>query len=123
MSCDEFERVDEQANERTLQRGWVKLHAGCGGLVRYVEAYDDPHVGWTGQCCHCDRDGIVEEHIVFITEPAIPEQSAREFAMEGPPASTLADLEYPLAVQERDGFDAAQRELRERLRDFVEGPR
>jgi hypothetical protein len=118
----EFADYDATSHRRTLQRGWVKIHENCGGLVRYVEKYDDPHVGWTGECTHCETTDIVEERIVFVTEPAIPEQSARQLALETP-ASVLTDLRYPLETQEREGFDAAQRELRERLTDLLEGPR
>jgi hypothetical protein len=119
---DEFADYDEASHRRTLQRGWVKIHENCGGLVRYAEAYENPHVGWTGLCTHCGDDNIVEERIVFVADPAIPEQSARQLALETP-ASVLADLRYPLETQEREGFDAAQRELRERLTDLLEGPR
>jgi hypothetical protein len=119
---NEFEGYDESAHRRTLQCGWVKIHQNCGGLVRWVEKYDDPHVGWTGQCTHCGREAIVEERIVFVTEPAIPEQTARQLALETS-ASVLADLRYPMDVQERDGFDAAQREIRQQLKELLEGPR
>lgn len=45
---------------------YAKIHEGCGGLVRWVEAYDDPHTGYTGQCLECGREGIVIEDIIAI---------------------------------------------------------
>ena len=44
----------------------AKIHETCGGLVRWVEAYDDPHVGYTGECLECGKSGIVVEDIIPI---------------------------------------------------------
>lgn len=45
---------------------YAKIHEGCGGLVRWAEAHDNPHVGYTGQCLHCETEGIPVEQIIPI---------------------------------------------------------
>lgn len=45
---------------------FFKIHEGCGGLVRWVEAVDRPGVGWTGECQGCDTEGIVTERIIPV---------------------------------------------------------
>lgn len=44
----------------------TKIHEGCGGIVRWVEAIDRPGVGWTGECRHCDTEGITVEQMLPI---------------------------------------------------------
>lgn len=44
----------------------VKIHENCGGIVRWVEAIDQPGVGWTGDCTHCTADAIPVERIIPI---------------------------------------------------------
>lgn len=56
--------------------GTMKIHEGCGGLVRWVEAVRTPGVGWTGECLTCHDEQIVVEDIVPIQTEAdeqIPE--------------------------------------------------
>ena len=45
---------------------FAKIHEGCGGLVRWVEAYDRPSVGYTGECVECGRENIPVENIIPI---------------------------------------------------------
>jgi len=44
----------------------AKIHEGCGGVVRWVEAIDRPGVGFAGECRYCGREHIVEEEIVPV---------------------------------------------------------
>lgn len=48
---------------------YAKIHECCGGLVRWVEAYDNPHVGYTGQCVECGEEGVVVEDIIPVRCP------------------------------------------------------
>lgn len=45
---------------------YAKIHETCGGLVRWVEAYDNPHVGYTGECLECGQERVVTEDIIPI---------------------------------------------------------
>jgi len=47
----------------------LKIHQNCGGLVRWVEAYDQPGVGFTGECVTCHTDGIPVERILPFELP------------------------------------------------------
>ncbi|MDY6777170.1 MAG: hypothetical protein SVU32_00765 [Candidatus Nanohaloarchaea archaeon] len=44
----------------------VKIHEGCGGICRFVEAIDTPNVQWTGECLHCDATSLVLEDMIPI---------------------------------------------------------
>jgi len=41
----------------------AKIHEGCGGLVRWVEAIKTPSVGYYGECLYCGEHLVVEEII------------------------------------------------------------
>lgn len=114
-----YARYDESAHRRTLSRGWAKIHAGCGGLVRYVEAWDQPGVGWTGECVHCGSTRIDEERIVFVTDPAVPDDIGDVTDLIDHPESDLAELEYPKHVQQQRGFEAAQETLAEQITEVL----
>lgn len=43
---------------------FVKIHEACGGIVRWVEALNQPGVHYTGECMHCASENIPEEHII-----------------------------------------------------------
>jgi len=45
---------------------YAKIHEGCGGVIRWVEAIDQPGVGWTGECCHCGDERIAIEEMLPI---------------------------------------------------------
>ena len=70
---------------------FAKIHESCGGLVRWVEAYDDPHVGYTGQCIECGKEGIVVEDILPILCP--PGKIATDVYNETP-METLRELRW-----------------------------
>lgn len=44
----------------------TKIHENCGGIVRWVEAIDQPGVGWTGECLACGEEHIVVEEMLPI---------------------------------------------------------
>ena len=45
---------------------YAKIHEGCGGVVRWVEAVDVPGVGWQGDCLRCERSRLPLESIMPI---------------------------------------------------------
>ncbi|AGN33801.1 hypothetical protein HALG_00013 [Halorubrum virus CGphi46] len=45
---------------------YAKIHEGCGGVVRWVEAVDVPGVGWQGECLHCGDTRLPLEAIMPI---------------------------------------------------------
>jgi len=45
---------------------YAKIHEGCGGVIRWVEAVNQPGVGWTGECCHCGDERIPIEEMLPI---------------------------------------------------------
>lgn len=47
---------------------WVKLHANCGGFVRWREAIEIMGVGYTGECLFCGTDRIPQEGIIPIRD-------------------------------------------------------
>lgn len=57
------------ANIWLAQKGVLKLHQGCGGLVRWVEAFDRPCAGWTGECVRCGDTNLPRECIIPVDLP------------------------------------------------------
>jgi hypothetical protein len=60
----------------------VKIHEGCGGIVRWVEAIDRPAVGYYGHCTRCDDEGIPVEHMLpldFLTHTEALDMDAAAF--------------------------------------------
>ena len=55
--------------DQWLSNAVMKVHESCGGLVRWVEAYDDPGVGFVGECLECGEDRIVVERIIPVNVP------------------------------------------------------
>lgn len=47
----------------------TKIHEGCGGVVRWVEAVHRQSVGYTGECLECGEKNIVIEDIIPIEAP------------------------------------------------------
>lgn len=84
----------------------VKIHEGCGGIVRWVEAIDRPGVRWTGECCHCGEEHIVIEQMLPIRGLDI------ETAFETD-RQTLADLRW----DEDDTWDHNQKRLATEVRE------
>jgi hypothetical protein len=59
----------------------LKIHDGCGGLVRWVEAIDTPGVGFTGECVSCYDTDLPKERIVPVEAPAGTDERASVLAM------------------------------------------
>lgn len=88
---------------------FVKVHEGCGGLVRWVEAMNQPGVHYTGQCQHCGREGIPMEKMIPLEyggddeyENAIHDMGRRE--------------REKLSWDETASFDENQDRLEEEIR-------
>lgn len=69
----------------------AKIHEGCGGLVRWVEAIRTPGVGYKGECTACGVEELVVEEI-------IPIEDYRPRDLYSVPPSELASLEWNEAV-------------------------
>lgn len=55
---------------------WIKLHAGCGGIVRWREAVDTPGVGYFGACLRCGDRRIQREYIIPLYDDQRLENSS-----------------------------------------------
>lgn len=86
----------------------LKLHEGCGGLVRWVEAYDDPHVGYTGECLECSSDRLPVEHIIPVE---IDDGRTATDLYNDADVETLRELEW----DDTTAWDANQDRLREAI--------
>ncbi|WP_210408984.1 hypothetical protein [Halorhabdus rudnickae] len=71
-----------------IWQGCVKIHQGCGGVCRWVEAIDRPGVGYTGECCHCGSTDIPTEQMIPLKD-----YSDRRLLRVGP-TEALADIEW-----------------------------
>lgn len=116
---DPYERFNEGGHRRTLSRGWAKIHERCGGLCRFVEAWNQRGVGWTCECLFCDTEGIPEERVVFVTDPAVPHEDGVRYLATKVRESDLRDLEYDMELQQREDFAAAQDDLRAQLKEIL----
>lgn len=94
-------------NTRWPKTTHLKIHQHCGGMVRWVEAYDDPHVGFTGQCLECGEEGIVVEDILPFE---LPDGMT---CCEAYNQADLEDLRSFLWEPNPDNYDAKQQEFRE----------
>ncbi len=57
--------------------GHVKIHEGCGGVCRWVEAVLRPGVGYHGECLACGADELpVEQMIPMPKEMSVTEATA-----------------------------------------------
>lgn len=90
----------------------VKIHAGCGGVCRWVEAVERPHVGYTGECLFCDTTNIAVEQMIPL------EDFTERQLLRVSPTDTLAGLEW----DEHDDWESNQARLREIVDDVVRRP-
>lgn len=65
----------------------AKLHDGCGGIVRWVEAIQTPGVGYYGECLFCGEEHIVVEDILPVR--ALTPQEASDI-----PVTDRRELEW-----------------------------
>lgn len=49
--------------------GCIKIHEGCGGHVRWVEAVQRPGIGYHGECLECCTTELPVERIVPVELP------------------------------------------------------
>jgi UDP-glucose 6-dehydrogenase len=87
----------------------AKIHEGCGGQVRWVEAVLEPGIGFAGECLRCDATRLVVEGIIPID--ALRPRDIREI-----PADELADIEW----DNRDGWTENQERIAEQLDDYID---
>lgn len=87
---------------------FAKIHEGCGGLVRWVEAYDRPAVGFTGECVECARENIPVEQIIPIR--ADSGQTGTQL-VSGVRKRTLAQLKWA----DEEDFTENQARLRKEI--------
>jgi len=92
--------------------GCVKIHEGCGGVCRWVEAVDRPHVGYTGECLHCGRRNLPVEEMIPLED-----FSGRQL-LRVAPTDALAGLEW----DEYDDWESNQARLRAIVDEVVRRP-
>lgn len=86
--------------------GTAKIHEGCGGLVRWVEAVKQPGVRWTGHCLKCEAEPLTIEDIV----PVRPERDLEPIEVVNQTSTqTLAELQW----DDEADWDENQARLRE----------
>jgi len=88
---------------------YAKIHEGCGGLVRWVEAVDVPGVGWQGDCLACRRSRLPLEEILPVRGLDV------ETAMEAP-RDELARLVW----EENETWRHNQKRLGEEVESLAE---
>lgn len=54
-------------------QGCVKIHEGCGGVCKWVEATHRRGVGYIGECDHCTATTLVQEDMVPIEDVDVTE--------------------------------------------------
>ena len=96
-----------------LSKTVMKIHEGCGGLIRWVEAYDDPHTGFTGDCLECSSDKIPVERMIPVE---LPRQMIATDLHNQLDIEDLRDLEW----NEDATFDENQEQIRTELEIEVE---
>ena len=103
----------------TLANGVIKIHAGCGGTVRFVENFDNPAVGWDYECQSCETTTVHENVFHFYVDD-LPEGISQTDVLE---ASEKALRE--LTWDERwDCYeDAVEGGLLDQLTDAIAGNR
>lgn len=87
----------------------AKIHEGCGGRVRWIEAIDTLGVGFHGECLYCDADRLPQEDIIPV-DCFTPESITRV------PRDTLAELEWC----DNNYWDTNQDRLEEELDDYID---
>lgn len=90
---------------------FAKIHEGCGGLVRWVEAIDQRGVGYTGECRGCHDQRISIEDIIPIRSD--PQQTGQQL-VDDVDRETLAELVWD--------DDAEWNDNQLRLRDEIGKP-
>ena len=90
----------------------MKIHEGCGGLVRWVEAVKRPGVGYTGHCLHCDTEGIVVERIIPVKRAKV---EAGVF-LDNYDFKALRKLEW----KDEDSFEENQERLKNEIESALE---
>lgn len=86
----------------------LKVHRQCGGMVRWVEAFDIAGVGMTGECLECGRENVpVEEILPF----GLPDGMDCCEAYDQADIEDLRAFEWPLEPEVWDDKQAEFREL------------
>lgn len=60
----------------------VKIHQGCGGICRFVEAIDQPNTQWTGECLRCHTDNLPLEAMIPVEETNVDRMEDINFQEE-----------------------------------------
>jgi len=94
--------------------GCLKIHEGCGGQVRWVEAYETPGVGYHGECLHCDTEGLVLEDIIPV-ESGKAKRIVQNNAFSSEQQQALARIEW----NEDQSWEKNQDRIKEALLDVL----
>lgn len=88
-----------------------KIHAGCGGRVKWVEAINTPGVGYYGKCTHCGNNTLPLEKIIPI-EYAKVEAGV---LWEETKIYELAELEW----DDQQSWEQNQERLKQEIEDLL----
>lgn len=89
--------------------GCMKIHQGCGGLVKWTEALETPGVGYYGKCEACQTSQIVQEQIIPVDESKVD----AKLLLKNKESDRLSDLEW---VNEATWFENQER-LKKEIHD------
>lgn len=91
--------------------GCIKIHEGCGGHVRWVEAVQRPGVGYHGHCLECDASRLPVEEIVPVR---LPDDTRQAYEHEYWTEHDLGEWRE-LAWNRDQEFEANQQRIHRRL--------
>ena len=91
---------------------YIKIHEGCGGRIRWVEAIDTPGVGYTGECTECLKENVVTEDIIPIEVRGDAGEFAGEFDIRDTVLEMKKDELAELTWKPDDTYDENQERIR-----------
>lgn len=90
---------------------YIKIHEGCGGRIRWVEAIDTPGVGYTGECTECLEESVVTEDIIPIEVRGDAGGFAGKFDIRDTVLETEKDELAELSWEDDDSHDENQERI------------
>jgi len=89
----------------------MKIHEGCGGLCKWVEAIETPGVGYYGKCMACQTGQILVEQMIPIDRAKV---EAGVFLENGEPEK-LDDIKW----NKKDSWEENQERLKQEIVDIL----
>lgn len=89
--------------------GCMKIHEGCGGLCKWVEAIETPGVGYYGKCMACQTNRIVVEQMIPITKAKVE----AGVLLDNDDPDKLSDIKWDSDLD----WEENQKRLKEQIQD------